>query len=203
MKNVKDFKWSLTPNTKQHFSKTKKRNYYCLRNPRFLVSSWKFLIADGIGIISFKEPQIWQDLLEEIRKSDSLNFFKSNIKIVKPLLVTATYVKRLFFVWVILINHLIIKSTYCIQNNEILYSESILISNISLENVFEVKEGKINTLIANSIWSAPLRLLLIQLASGKQSLTSCVILNNNIYLRIFLSWYPSCLSDWPSLDFTP
>ena len=38
----------------------------------------------------------------------------------EPQLVTASYVKILFLVWVILINPVIIKSFYYLQSNEIL-----------------------------------------------------------------------------------
>ena len=40
----------------------KKENYYFLRNPRSLVSKGKFTTTYGIDTISFKGPQIWQDL---------------------------------------------------------------------------------------------------------------------------------------------
>ena len=52
----------------------KQENYYSLRNPRSLVSKRKFTTTYGI------EPQIWQDLPQEIKNSDSLNHVKSNIK---------------------------------------------------------------------------------------------------------------------------
>ena len=52
----------------------KQENYYSLRNLRSLVSKRKFTTTYGI------EPQIWQDLPQEIKNSDSLNHVKSNIK---------------------------------------------------------------------------------------------------------------------------
>ena len=58
----------------------KKENYYFLRNPRSLVSKGKFTTTYGIDTISFKGPQIWQDLPQDIKNSDSLNLFKFNIK---------------------------------------------------------------------------------------------------------------------------
>ena len=52
----------------------KQENYYSLRNPGSLVSKRKCTTTSGIA------PQIWQDLPQEIKNSDSLNHVKSNIK---------------------------------------------------------------------------------------------------------------------------
>ena len=58
----------------------KQENYYSLRNPRSLVSKRKFTTTYGIDAISFKVLQIWQDLPRDIKNSDSLSPFKSNIR---------------------------------------------------------------------------------------------------------------------------
>ena len=58
----------------------KQENYQSLTNPRSLVSKRKFTTTYGIDIISFRGPQIWQDLPQDIKDSDALNLFKSNIK---------------------------------------------------------------------------------------------------------------------------
>ena len=58
----------------------KQENYYSLRNPRSLVSKRKFTTTYGFDTMSFREPQIWQDLPQEIKNSDSLNHVKFNIK---------------------------------------------------------------------------------------------------------------------------
>ena len=58
----------------------KQENYYSLRNPRSLVSKRKFTTTYGIDTISFKVLQIWQDLPRDIKNSDSLSLFKSNIR---------------------------------------------------------------------------------------------------------------------------
>ena len=58
----------------------KQENYYSLRNPRSLVSKRKLTTTYGIDTISFRGPQIWQDLPPKIRNPDSINLFKSNIK---------------------------------------------------------------------------------------------------------------------------
>ena len=44
----------------------KQENYYSLRNPRSLVSKRKFTTTYGIDTISFRGPQIWQDLPQDI-----------------------------------------------------------------------------------------------------------------------------------------
>ena len=58
----------------------KQKNYYSLRNSRSLFSKRKFTTTYGIDTISFRGSQIWQDLPQDIKNSDSLNLFKSNIK---------------------------------------------------------------------------------------------------------------------------
>ena len=58
----------------------KKENYYSLRNQRSLVSKRKFTTTNDFGTISFRGPQIWQDLPQEIQNSDLLNLFNCNIK---------------------------------------------------------------------------------------------------------------------------
>ena len=58
----------------------KQENYYSLRNPTSLVSKPKFTTTYSIDTISFGGPQIWQDLPQDVKNSDSLNLFKSNIK---------------------------------------------------------------------------------------------------------------------------
>ena len=58
----------------------KQENYHSLRNPRSLDSKRKFTTTYGIDTISFRGPQIWQDLPQDIKNSDSLNLFKSSVK---------------------------------------------------------------------------------------------------------------------------
>ena len=53
---------------------------YHLRNPRILASKHKSIIKYGINTIAFRGSQIWQNILSEIRKSESLSLFKWNIK---------------------------------------------------------------------------------------------------------------------------
>ena len=53
---------------------------YDLKNPRILASKHKFTIKYSINTIAFKGPQIYQNIPLEIRNSESLNLFKSNIK---------------------------------------------------------------------------------------------------------------------------
>ena len=56
-------------------------NYYSLRKPRSMDSKWKnFTTTYGIGTISFRGPQTWQGLPQDIKNSDSSNFFKFIIK---------------------------------------------------------------------------------------------------------------------------
>ena len=45
-----------------------------------LVSKRKFTATYGIDTTFFRGTQIWQDLRQDIKNSDSLNIFKSNIK---------------------------------------------------------------------------------------------------------------------------
>ena len=58
---------------------------YDLKNPRILVSKHKSTIKYGINTIAFKGPQIWQNIPLEIRNSESLSLFKSNIKQIQSL----------------------------------------------------------------------------------------------------------------------
>ena len=58
----------------------KQENHYSLRNPRSLVSKCKFTTTYGIDTLSFRGPQIWRDLPQDIKNSDSLNLFKFNTK---------------------------------------------------------------------------------------------------------------------------
>ena len=53
---------------------------YNLRNPRTLASKHKSTVRYGLDTIAFKHPQIWQDIPLEIRNSESLYLFKSNVK---------------------------------------------------------------------------------------------------------------------------
>ena len=55
-------------------------NPYDLRNPRILASKHKSTIKYGINTIAFRGSQIWQNIPSEIRNSESLSLFKSNIK---------------------------------------------------------------------------------------------------------------------------
>lgn len=52
------------------------KNQYCLRNTRLLVPKQKLSAICGIEF----EHQTWKDLPKDIKSSDSLNPFKSNIK---------------------------------------------------------------------------------------------------------------------------
>ena len=58
---------------------------YDLKNPRVLASKHKATIKYGINTIVFIGPQIWQNIPLEIRNSESLSPFKSNIKKVQSL----------------------------------------------------------------------------------------------------------------------
>ena len=58
----------------------KQENYYSLKKPNYLVSKWKFTTTYGIDTVFFRGPQIWQDFPEDIKNSDSLNLFKSNVE---------------------------------------------------------------------------------------------------------------------------
>ena len=56
-------------------------NCYSLRKPRSMDSKWKnFTTTYGIGTISFRGPQTWRGLPQDIKNSDSSNFFKFIIK---------------------------------------------------------------------------------------------------------------------------
>ena len=63
----------------------KYENYYSLKNPRSLVSKRKFTATYDIDIISFRAPQIWYNLPQYIKNSDSLKLLygtlASNCKI--------------------------------------------------------------------------------------------------------------------------
>ena len=58
---------------------------YDLRNPRILASKHKSTIKHGINTIAFRGSQIWQNIPSEIRNSESLSLFKSNIKQIQSL----------------------------------------------------------------------------------------------------------------------
>ena len=60
-------------------------NPYDLRNPRILASKHKSTIKYGINTIAFRGSQIWQNIPSEIRNSESLSLFKSNIKQIQSL----------------------------------------------------------------------------------------------------------------------
>ena len=53
---------------------------YDLRNPRILAYEHKSTIKYDIDTITFKAPQIWQNIRLEIRNSESLSLFKEIIK---------------------------------------------------------------------------------------------------------------------------
>ena len=53
---------------------------YDFKNPRILASKHKSTRKYGINTIALKGPQIWQNIPLEIRNSESLSLFKSNIK---------------------------------------------------------------------------------------------------------------------------
>ena len=99
----------------------KQGNYYSLRKPRFLVSKRKCTSTYGVNTTSFRGPQIWQDLLQDIKNSDSLNPSKSNIKRYGASTCHCKIFKTFFFLaGVVLINLVIIKYFYYLQNHEIL-----------------------------------------------------------------------------------
>ena len=58
----------------------KHEDHYSLRNPRSLASKRKMTTIYGIDTIAFRGPQIWHSLPQDIKNSESLNSFKSNIK---------------------------------------------------------------------------------------------------------------------------
>ena len=57
-------------------TRVEQTSYYSLRNPRTPVSKRKFTTTYGIDTISLRGLQIWQDLPQSIKNSDSLNIFK-------------------------------------------------------------------------------------------------------------------------------
>ena len=58
---------------------------YDLRNPNILASKHKSFKKCGIDTTDFKGPQIWQNNPLEIRYSQSLSLFKSNLKQIQGL----------------------------------------------------------------------------------------------------------------------
>ena len=58
---------------------------YDLRNLRILASKHKSTIKYGINTIAFRGPQICQTIPLEIRNSESLSIFNSNIKQIQDL----------------------------------------------------------------------------------------------------------------------
>ena len=58
---------------------------YELRNARILASKHKSTVKYGINTIPFRGSQIWQNIPSEIRNSESLSLFKSNIKQIQSL----------------------------------------------------------------------------------------------------------------------
>ena len=58
----------------------KHEDHYSLRNPRSLASKQKLTTTYRIDTIAFRGPQIWHSLPPDIKNSESLNSFKSNIK---------------------------------------------------------------------------------------------------------------------------
>ena len=58
---------------------------YELRDPRILASKHKSTIKHGINTIVFRGSQIWENIPLEIRDSESLSLFKSNVKQVQSL----------------------------------------------------------------------------------------------------------------------
>ena len=79
MTDIYEFLNYLLPPTKNDIFQ-KQGNYYSLRNLKSLGYKRKFTNTYGIDTIYVKERQIWQDLPQDIKNSDSLNLFKSNIK---------------------------------------------------------------------------------------------------------------------------
>ena len=80
MTEIYKFLNDLSPPVMNDIFQKQKKNHYSLRNPRSLVSKWKFTTTYDIDTISFRRPQIWQDLPQDIKNSDSLNLSKFNIK---------------------------------------------------------------------------------------------------------------------------
>ena len=75
----------------------KQESYYSLRNPSSLVSERKFTTTCGIETISFRGPQICQDLSQDTKILINLTFSNLIWKNMKPYLVAARYVNLLFF----------------------------------------------------------------------------------------------------------
>ena len=65
---------------------------YDLRNPRILASKHKSTIKRGINKITFRGPQIWQDIPLEIRNSEPLSLSKLNINRYRAYLIAAKFV---------------------------------------------------------------------------------------------------------------
>ena len=69
MSEIYEFLNDLSPSIMNDIFQ-KQENYYSQRNLRSLVSKRKFTTTYGIDIISFRLPQIWQDLPQGIKNSD-------------------------------------------------------------------------------------------------------------------------------------
>ena len=78
----------------------KYENYCSLKNPRSLVSKRKFTATNDIDTISFGAPQIWYNLPQYIKNSDSLKLLYGtltcNCKILKTFVPCVVYVVNLF-----------------------------------------------------------------------------------------------------------
>ena len=59
----------LSPSIKNDIFQ-KQDKYYFLKNLRSLVFEWKFTTTYGIDTNSFRAPQIWQGLPQDIKNSD-------------------------------------------------------------------------------------------------------------------------------------
>ena len=59
--------------------------HHSQRNPSFLVPKPKFISTYAMDTISFRVPQSCQDLPQDIKSSDSLNCFSSDMKIYETL----------------------------------------------------------------------------------------------------------------------
>ena len=84
----------------------KHEDHYSLRNPRSLASKRKMTTINGIDTIAFRGSQIWPSLPPDIKKSESLNSFKPNIKRYGNLTCHCKIVERSFLVWDISIEFL-------------------------------------------------------------------------------------------------
>ena len=58
---------------------TKARKLLLCKKPKSIVSKLLFTTY-GIDTISFRGPENWQDLRQDLKNSDSLNLFESHIK---------------------------------------------------------------------------------------------------------------------------